>query len=45
MIVLTTSLVLEVFVPLVSVADVPSEVAVGAVALSLEVVELEVGVG
>lgn len=45
MIVLTTSLVLEGLVPLVSVADVPSEVVVGAGVSSLEVVDDVVGVG
>lgn len=45
MIVLTTSLELEVFVPLVSVADVLSEVVVGAGVSSLEVVDDVVGVG
>lgn len=44
-IVLTTSLVLEGLVPLVSVADVPSEVVVGAGVSSLEVVDDVVGVG
>jgi hypothetical protein len=44
-IVLTTSLELEVFVPLVSVADVPSEVVVDAGVSSLEVVDDVVGVG
>lgn len=45
MIVLITSLVLEGLVPLVSVADVPSEVVVGAGVSSLEVVDDVVGVG
>lgn len=45
MIVLTTSLVLEGLVPLVSVADVPSEVVVGAGVSSLEVVDDVAGVG
>lgn len=45
MIVLTTSLVLEGLVSLVSVADVPSEVVVGAGVSSLEVVDDVVGVG
>jgi hypothetical protein len=44
-IVLTTSLELEVFVPLVSLADVPSEVVVDAGVSSLEVVDDVVGVG
>jgi hypothetical protein len=44
-IVLTTSLELEDFVPLVSVADVPSEVVVDAGVSSLEVVDDVVGVG
>lgn len=42
---MTTSLVLEGLVPLVSVADVPSEVVVGAGVSSLEVVDDVVGVG